>query len=37
MHYRETYKPEKRTSRAAELIGAILLGAALGVLLAIRG
>jgi F0F1-type ATP synthase assembly protein I len=35
--YRETYKPERRTSRAAELIGAVMLGAFLGVLLAIRG
>jgi F0F1-type ATP synthase assembly protein I len=37
MRYRETYKPGPRTSRAAELIGAILLGVLLGVLLAIRG
>jgi F0F1-type ATP synthase assembly protein I len=37
MHYRETYRLERRTSRAAELIGAILLGAFLGLLLAIRG
>jgi hypothetical protein len=37
MRYRETYKPEPRTSRAGEILGAITLGALLGVLLAVRG
>jgi hypothetical protein len=35
--YRETYKPEKRTSRGREILGAVMLGAFLGVLLAVRG
>lgn len=35
--YVETYRPEPRTSRGREILGAILLGAFLGVLLAIRG
>jgi hypothetical protein len=35
--YRETYKPEPRTSRGREILGAVALGAFLGVLLAIRG
>jgi F0F1-type ATP synthase assembly protein I len=34
--YRETYRPERRTSRSMEMIGAILLGVFLGVLLALR-
>jgi hypothetical protein len=37
MRYRETYKPEPRTSRGREILGAVMLGAFLGVLLAIRG
>jgi F0F1-type ATP synthase assembly protein I len=37
MHYRETYKPERRTNRGMEMIGAILIGVVLGVLLAVRG
>jgi hypothetical protein len=35
--YRETYKPEPRTSRGREILGAVMLGAFLGVLLAVRG
>jgi hypothetical protein len=35
--YKETYRPEPRTSRGKEILGAILLGVFLGVLLAIRG
>jgi hypothetical protein len=37
MRYRETYKPGRRTSRAGEILGAVMLGVFLGVLLAIRG
>jgi hypothetical protein len=35
--YRETYRPEPRTSLGREILGAVMLGAFLGVLLAIRG
>jgi hypothetical protein len=35
--YRETYRPEPRTSRSREILGAVMLGAFLGVMLAIRG
>jgi hypothetical protein len=35
--YVETYRPEPRTSRGREVLGAVMLGAFLGVLLAIRG
>jgi hypothetical protein len=35
--YAETYKPEPRTGRGREILGAVMLGAVLGVLLAIRG
>jgi hypothetical protein len=35
--YRETYRPEPRTSRGTEALGAVMLGAFLGVLLAVRG
>jgi hypothetical protein len=34
--YRETYRPERRTSRGREIIGAVMLGVFLGVLLALR-
>jgi hypothetical protein len=37
MRYRETYRPESRTSRGREILGAVMLGAVLGVLLAVRG
>jgi hypothetical protein len=37
MRYRETYRPERRTSRGMEALGAVMLGAFLGVLLAVRG
>jgi hypothetical protein len=37
MRYRETYRPEPRTSRSREILGAVMLGAFLGALLAIRG
>jgi hypothetical protein len=35
--YRETYRPEPRTSRGREILGAAMLGVFLGVLLAVRG
>jgi hypothetical protein len=35
--YRETYRPEKRTNRGREILGAVALGVFMGVLLAVRG